>query len=136
RKIRIQRSSVVERSAVNRLVVGSNPTAGAKFRLLVRTVSASGGSQTWPLSTFFVYVLQNPDGKLYIGQTDYLRRRTDQHNGPAHTLTRTTKRFRGPWKLVYLEEISSRSAALAREKALKSGQGRAWLKGHVAVNPP
>ena len=28
---RIQRSSVVERSAVNRLVVGSNPTAGANF---------------------------------------------------------------------------------------------------------
>ena len=27
----IQRSSVVERSAVNRLVVGSNPTAGAIF---------------------------------------------------------------------------------------------------------
>ena len=27
----IQRSSVVERSAVNRLVVGSNPTAGAKI---------------------------------------------------------------------------------------------------------
>ncbi len=27
----IQRSSVVERSAVNRLVVGSNPTAGAVF---------------------------------------------------------------------------------------------------------
>ena len=26
---KIQRSSVVERSAVNRLVVGSNPTAGA-----------------------------------------------------------------------------------------------------------
>jgi hypothetical protein len=30
----IQRSSVVERSAVNRLVVGSNPTAGAKFYVL------------------------------------------------------------------------------------------------------
>ena len=28
---KIQRSSVVERSAVNRLVVGSNPTAGAIF---------------------------------------------------------------------------------------------------------
>ena len=28
---KIQRSSVVERSAVNRLVVGSNPTAGANF---------------------------------------------------------------------------------------------------------
>jgi hypothetical protein len=31
---KIQRSSVVERSAVNRLVVGSNPTAGANFTML------------------------------------------------------------------------------------------------------
>ena len=30
----IQRSSVVERSAVNRLVVGSNPTAGANANVL------------------------------------------------------------------------------------------------------
>jgi hypothetical protein len=30
----IQSSSVVERSAVNRLVVGSNPTSGAIFELL------------------------------------------------------------------------------------------------------
>src|ERR1700730_749630 len=29
---KIQRSSVVERSAVNRLVVGSSPTAGANFK--------------------------------------------------------------------------------------------------------
>ena len=80
---------------------------------------------------FWVYVLQNPEGKLYIGQTDNLDRRSVQHNDPAYTLTRTTKRFRGPWKLVYSEEVLSRSAALAREKALKSGQGRMWLKGHL-----
>ena len=70
---------------------------------------------------FWVYVLQNPDGKLYIGQTDNLDRRSVQHNDPAYTLTRTTKRFRGPWKLVYSEEVLSRSAVLTREKALKSG---------------
>ena len=35
----IQRSSVVERSAVNRLVVGSNPTAGAILADLVIVVS-------------------------------------------------------------------------------------------------
>ena len=81
---------------------------------------------------FWVYVLQNPDGKLYIGQTDNLDRRSVQHNDPAYTLTRTTKRFRGPWKLVYSEEVLSRSAALAREKALKSGQGRMWLKGRLS----
>jgi predicted GIY-YIG superfamily endonuclease len=68
------------------LVVGSNPTAGA-------------------ISMFWVYILQNPDGKLYIGQTDDLQRRLLQHNDPAHTLTRTTKRFRGPWKVIYAEEL-------------------------------
>ena len=78
-----------------------------------------------------VYVLQNPDGKLYIGQTDNLDRRSVQHNDPAYTLTQKTKRFRGPWKLVYSEEVLSRSAALTREKALKSGQARMWLKGRL-----
>src|SRR6266536_6054322 len=33
-RIAIQSSSVVERSAVNRLVVGSNPTSGANFNVL------------------------------------------------------------------------------------------------------
>src|SRR6266446_1774323 len=33
---KFQRSSVVERSAVNRLVVGSNPTAGAIYRLTLK----------------------------------------------------------------------------------------------------
>src|SRR5438105_5202566 len=57
----IQRSSVVERSAVNRLVVGSNPTAGA-------------------ISMFWVYVLQNPKGHFYIGHTDNLGSRVTSHN--------------------------------------------------------
>jgi hypothetical protein len=39
---RIQRSSVVERSAVNRLVVGSNPTAGARCNLLSLYPEESG----------------------------------------------------------------------------------------------
>jgi len=77
---------------------------------------------------FCVYVLKNPDGKFYIGQTADLKKRLREHNDPAYIFTRTTKRFRGPWKLVYSETLLSRAAALAREKALKSGQGRAWLK--------
>ncbi len=77
---------------------------------------------------FQVYVIQNPDGKIYIGQTSQLDIRLKQHNDPEHTLTRTTKRFRGPWILVYQETLPDRSSALKREKALKSGQGRQWLK--------
>ncbi len=76
---------------------------------------------------FIVYVLQNPGGKRYIGQTSDLTQRIRQHNDPVHTLTRTTKRFPGPWHLVYSEKCSSRSAALAREKALKSAPLRAKL---------
>jgi putative endonuclease len=81
--------------------------------------------------SWFVYVLRNPDGKIYIGQTDHVPHRLYQHNDPIHTLTRTTKRLRGPWELVYSEAATSRSAALSREKALKSGQGRAWFKRHL-----
>jgi len=77
---------------------------------------------------FWVYVIENPAGKRYTGQTDRLSWRLAQHNDSAHTLTRTTKRYAGPWKLIYSEEISTRTEALAREKELKSGQGREWLK--------
>ena len=66
--------------------------------------------------SWFVYVLRNPDGKIYIGQTDNAPRWLHQHNDPTHALTRTTKRFRGPWQLVYSEAATSRSAALSREK--------------------
>jgi predicted GIY-YIG superfamily endonuclease len=80
---------------------------------------------------FFVYVLRNPDGKIYIGQTADLAFRLRQHNDSRNKFTRTTKRFRGPWEIAHSEELVSRSAALTREKALKSGQGRAWLKSKL-----
>ena len=83
---------------------------------------------------FWVYVLRNPDGKLYIGQTQDLERRCRQHNDPAHTLTRTTKRFRGPWELVHSETLHSRSAALARETVGKiyAAQPGAKTRSRVA----
>jgi predicted GIY-YIG superfamily endonuclease len=80
---------------------------------------------------YVVYVLRNPDGKIYIGQTANMAIRLRQHNDPDHKLTRTTKRFRGPWTVVHSEELPSGSAALARERALKSGQGRAWLRSQL-----
>src|SRR5205814_241448 len=46
---------------INRLVVGSNPTAGANFM-------------------FWVYILQNPDGNFYVGHTDKLENRITNHN--------------------------------------------------------
>lgn len=72
----------------------------------------------------WVYVLRGADGRNYVGITQRLRRRIWEHNAgrsPADA-------GRGPFVLVYKEEHPNHSVAREREKFLKSGVGRAWLK--------
>jgi putative endonuclease len=70
--------------------------------------------------------LQN--GKQYIGQTNNLQRRIHEHqNG----LSPYTKKFKFK-SLLYYQIVSSRAEAMRREKFLKSGQGRLWLKNKLA----
>ena len=76
---------------------------------------------------FFVYILLNSKGETYVGQTTDLERRLAQHNDPHCRLTLHTKRHAGPWLLLHSEEFPSRSAAMRREKELKSGKGRDWI---------
>ncbi len=81
---------------------------------------------------FWVYVLQSETtGKVYIGQTNDLRLRLSQHNDPNFQRTLHTKRNQGPWKLVQTETFSTRAQAMSREKALKSGQGRKWIREEI-----
>ncbi len=80
---------------------------------------------------YFVYILQNPEGKLYIGQTNNLERRIEEHNNPNYTKSYYTKRIKGPWKLIYKEEYNTRSEAMLRERYLKSGTGRRWIKKNI-----
>ena len=81
------------------------------------------------LKMFSVYVLQSTStGKLYIGQSANLDRRIKEHTDGLARYTRG----RGPWKVVLLEEYHTRAEAMRREKALKSGQGRAWLKAWLS----
>jgi putative endonuclease len=77
---------------------------------------------------FFVYVLLNPKGETYVGHTDNLPRRLSQHNDPACRLTLHTKRHPGPWKLIHSERFPTRSAAMRRERELKTGKGRDWIR--------
>ena len=105
---------MVERSAVNRRVPGSSPGRGA---------NPSDGS-----TLFWVYVLMNPQGKIYIGQSSDLSRRLSQHNDPNYCGTLHTKRHAGPWRLVYQEELGSRREAMGRERELKSSRGRDWIR--------
>ncbi|MHC4205852.1 MAG: GIY-YIG nuclease family protein [Planctomycetota bacterium] len=58
--------------------------------------------------------------KLYIGQTDNLARRIEEHNtGRGGTYTRQN----GPWKVLYSERHSDRTSAINRELYLKSTSG-------------
>ncbi len=81
---------------------------------------------------YSVYVLLSPEGKIYIGHTSDLCRRLREHNDPEFRGTLHTKRHPGPWQVVYQEKHSTRSAAVRRERELKSSRGRDWIRHHLA----
>lgn len=65
---------------------------------------------------FYCYILECSDGTFYTGWTNDPERRIAQHNkgrGARYTKTRR------PVKLVYLEELPDKIAALKRERAIK-----------------
>jgi len=74
---------------------------------------------------YFTYILQSEStGRYYIGSTDNLDRRVAQHNDPDYKGSKTTKRFKGPWKLVYAESSQTRAEAMSREREIKSWKSR------------
>ncbi|MEQ8582187.1 MAG: GIY-YIG nuclease family protein [Marinoscillum sp.] len=78
---------------------------------------------------FYVYILKSIEhARHYTGMTSDLERRLSEHNSGK---TKSTRAFK-PWKLVYLEEYDTRAEARNREKYLKSGSGREWLKTKIA----
>ena len=80
---------------------------------------------------FYVYVLKSvKDGNLYTGYTSDLEKRLFEHNSG---LSKATK-GRSPFELVYKEEYDNRSDAMKREKFLKTGKGRDFLKTRVSNN--
>jgi len=80
------------------------------------------------MEAYYVYVLISElDNSWYIGFTSNLKERINQHNTGK---TFTTKR-KLPWKILYYEVSFNREDALAREKYLKSGMGRRYLKNRL-----
>jgi putative endonuclease len=66
-----------------------------------------------------VYVLQNPRGSFYIGFSEDIALRVQQHNSG---LTRSTRR-KGPWTLVWQSEALSLNGARRLELDLKRQKG-------------
>ena len=78
---------------------------------------------------FFVYVLRNPQGRLYVGFTQDLKRRVGQHQENEGGWTRG----KGLWELVYHEAFIDRSEALRRERNLKRGKQNQELRERFAI---
>lgn len=70
---------------------------------------------------FYVYLIQNGDKKIYIGQTDNIKARLKRHNGQlVNKKSSYTYKNKGYWELIYYETLQTRKLALEREKYLKS----------------
>jgi putative endonuclease len=78
-----------------------------------------------PPRLYYTYVLKSEkDGKLYIGWSDDLENRLSEHNKGLVNATCD----RRPLKLVYYEACLSKESAIKREKVLKTGFGRKYIK--------
>jgi putative endonuclease len=78
---------------------------------------------------YYVYVLYSRSSdEIYIGQTANLKVRLRRHNDPECRGTLHTKRRKGQWSLIYYEAYPTRSAAMRRERQLKSGAGRRFIR--------
>jgi len=74
---------------------------------------------------YFVYILQSKkDNNLYIGYTNDLRRRLQEHKSGQSAATRN----RLPLLLIHYESYLKWSDAKRREKFLKGGKGRIEFK--------
>lgn len=77
---------------------------------------------------YFVYILKSEkDGNFYTGYTRDLRGRIKLHNEGKVPSTKN----RIPLKLVYFEGCLNQQDATRREKYLKSGNGKIYLKNRL-----
>lgn len=77
---------------------------------------------------WFVYLLKSETtGKWYTGSTNNLRKRILQHNSGKNISTKHGI----PWKIIYFEVGLNVNDARAREKYLKSGMGKRYLKNRL-----
>jgi len=80
------------------------------------------------MNYFTVYVIKSKEGLHYTGMTEDFSKRLYEHNN--YKLSFWTKRG-SEWKLIYSENFSNKIDALKKEKWLKSGVGREFLKNNV-----
>jgi putative endonuclease len=78
---------------------------------------------------WYVYAIKSDlNGIIYVGMCKNLGRRLNEHNAGKSKFTKAYI----PWKFIYTEFIGDISTARAKEKYLKSGIGKEFLKNLVS----
>jgi putative endonuclease len=83
-------------------------------------------------SSYFVYIVASISRTIYIGLTNDLARRVNEHR------TRDTPGFTSTYhvdRLVWFEEFADPAAAISREKQLKSWRRAKKIKLIESTNP-
>src|SRR6266700_8250423 len=102
-------SSLVARQAHNLKAAGSNPAPATN-------------SHRMP-ATYRVYILQNSEGSFYIGLSDDVAHRVEQHNTGQSRWTKG----RGPWTIVRpSEELSLTHARKLENRLKRQGRGKGF----------
>ncbi len=79
-------------------------------------------------ASWYVYILESyKDKQWYTGCTNNLTKRLKEHCAGKVYSTK----HRGPFTLIYLEISYNKYDAFAREKYLKSGMGKRYLKNRL-----
>ena len=72
----------------------------------------------------------NESGRFYVGSTGDLPQRVAEHNDPNREKSKHTAR-NGPWALVWSEQHPTRSAAMRRERFIKSRKSANWIRRYL-----
>jgi len=79
---------------------------------------------------YYIYAIKSSVyNRIYVGFTANLEKRIKEHNQGK---TKSTKGFT-PWYLIYYETTETRIEARKREKYLKSGSGKEFLKNKLTA---
>ena len=78
---------------------------------------------------YWVYAIRSSkSNRLYIGQTNHVTRRIEEHNKGLVKSTQNDK----PWQLIAVETFQARNEARWTERILKKSKGKRdkWLRAH------
>src|SRR5205809_816923 len=108
---------MVERSEERRVgrEGGSRPASGAKII---------------QQRMYWVYILQNPQGRFYVGHSDDLPARLDSHNRCDAVVGKLTVEVRG-LQLCGRQVHATRALAMNRERAIKAMKSARWIRQHL-----